>query len=85
MKKITLEICCGTTCYLLGAAELLKIGEIMPPEWQSRVEIVLSPCLGTCLNEELGGAPFVKLNGEVISRAGVEMLMSRLKGLVEHA
>ena len=35
MKKLQLEICCGTTCFMLGADKLLNIENEMPSELRS--------------------------------------------------
>ena len=83
MDKIHLEICCGTTCYMLGADKLLKIENEMPDEWRERVEVCAIPCLDQCMSENLCGAPFVKINGEVIARAAPEIVFDAIRVLLE--
>ena len=78
MDKIKLEICCGTTCYLLGADKLLKIEQLFPPAWRDRVAVSATPCLEECVTEKLCGAPFVKLDGTTMSRATVESIFAAL-------
>ncbi len=83
MEKIPLEICCGTACYLLGASKLLAVETLFPPEWAGRIEVRGVPCMNLCDNEQICGAPFVRLNGEVIDHATVETIMAKLAALME--
>ncbi|MGN0855352.1 MAG: hypothetical protein ACI4R9_07525 [Kiritimatiellia bacterium] len=79
MEKIKVEICCGTACYLLGAAKLMDIEERLPADVRGRVEIVARTCLELCERENLGGAPFVRINGaEILSQATPETVTARL-------
>ncbi len=78
MAPIKLEICCGTACYMLGAAKLLTFGETLPPELADKVEVSALPCLDLCMADNLGGAPFVRIDGEVMGQATVERVMEKL-------
>ena len=88
MEKTTLEICCGTACYMLGASELMKIEELLPQEWLEHLEIRGIPCLDACSDDALGGAPFVRLDGEMVSNATCEKVFALIgeklsaKGLI---
>lgn len=82
MEKIPLEICCGTACYLLGASKLLAVEELLPPEWAGKVEVKGLPCMNLCDNEQICGAPFVRLNGEVIDHATPEKILEGLRQLL---
>lgn len=82
MKKITLEICCGTTCYMLGTQKLLQIENIMPEEWKDCVAVSAIPCLNNCTSENICGAPFVRINGEIMSHASVESIFNRIRELL---
>ena len=33
MEKVKVEICCGTACYLLGAANMMDLEDQLPAEW----------------------------------------------------
>ena len=39
MDKVKVEICCGTACYLLGAANLMSIEDEIPAEFRDKVEV----------------------------------------------
>jgi NADH:ubiquinone oxidoreductase subunit E len=84
MEKVKLEICCGTACYLLGAAKLMNIEEELPGNLKDKVDIQARTCLGLCDRDQLGGAPYVKFNDtEIMGKATVEKVLSRLNELVE--
>ncbi len=83
MKKITVEVCCGTTCYVLGAAKLLNLETELPDGLRDCVELKALPCLDLCIAQNLGGAPFVRINGtEIMAQATLEKLQERLTELI---
>ena len=84
MKKVKIEVCCGTACYLLGAAGLMELEDKLPEALKDLVDIQASPCLGLCERDNLGGAPYVRItDNEIMSNANVEKLLKRLSGLAE--
>ena len=79
MERIKVEICCGTACYLLGAAKLMDIELSLPPDLRDRVDIEARTCLEMCERENLGGAPYVRFNGtEVMCEASPEKVIARI-------
>ena len=48
MDKIKVEICSGTACYLLGAANLMSIEDEIPAELRDKVEVEARTCLELC-------------------------------------
>ena len=80
--KIKIDICCGTTCYLLGAADLIQLEARLPEEWRDKVEISAVPCLEACTTDKLGQAPFVRINGALIPRASAESICECLFELI---
>ena len=83
MDKVKVEICYGTACYLLGAANLMNIEDQLPPEWRDKVEVEAKTCLELCEQENLGGAPYVRINGsEVMAQATSDKLLTRIGELL---
>ena len=60
-NKIKVEICLGTTCYVLGSFRLSALEEQLPPEFKDRVEVVGCACLDVCHDRNYGNAPFVTI------------------------
>ncbi len=83
MDKVKVEICCGTACYLLGAANMMDIEDRLPAEWRGKVDVEARTCLELCEMENLGGAPYVRINDkEIMSQATPEKLLTRIGELV---
>lgn len=83
MEKVKVEICCGTACYLLGAATLMNLEDSLSAEVRDKVSIEARPCLDLCEQEKLEGAPFVRFNGtEVMGKASPEKVLARIAELV---
>lgn len=82
-QKIKLEICCGTTCYMLGGAALLKLERSLPEEWLHLLDFSAAPCMNSCSREDLGRAPFVRLNGELIGNASEEKVYRLIAEIIE--
>lgn len=83
MKKVNVSICTGTTCYLMGAAHLLCIDEVLDPYVRDYVEVCGSHCLGLCNNETNGRAPFVKVNDRVIADANLTKVLDAIREIIE--
>lgn len=71
-EKKNVTVCTGTTCYVMGAAEL--IGELEEAISAGTLSATLkgSTCLGHCKSKENGEPPFVEVDGSVLSAATVE-------------
>ncbi|MBO5688603.1 MAG: NAD(P)H-dependent oxidoreductase subunit E [Lentisphaeria bacterium] len=82
MKKMQLEICCGTTCYMLGSNRLLNIENEMPADLRGKADVKALPCMGLCDEKKLSGAPYVKLNGQVIENATAEKIYEKMRALL---
>jgi NADH:ubiquinone oxidoreductase subunit E len=84
MQKVKIEVCCGTACYLLGAANLMKLEDNLPENLKGRIDVQARPCLELCERDNLAGAPYVRINDiEIMSNANVEKVVKRLTELVE--
>ena len=83
MEKIKIEICCGTTCFMLGSNNLLSIEEEMPAELSGKAEIVAVPCLELCNDSNLAGAPYVRINGDILEQATQEKIFNKIYEILE--
>ncbi|MDR2754415.1 MAG: (2Fe-2S) ferredoxin domain-containing protein [Planctomycetaceae bacterium] len=77
--KIKVEICLGTTCYLMGASELAELEQSLPENLTGKIDVVGSACLGACHDRNYGGAPFVRINEkQLISNANIQTIIEYL-------
>jgi NADH:ubiquinone oxidoreductase subunit E len=79
MDKISVKVCVGTTCFVMGGANLQELNEIIPRKYGDKVEVMGSNCLGLCsINWETSKAPYVKVDEDVISEATVEKVLEAI-------
>ena len=78
MNKISVRICTGTLCYVMGGAELQLLDEQLPPELSDRVDIKGSPCLDCC-NRGDSRAPFVMVDDVLIGEATISKIIETIK------
>ncbi len=78
-RKIHVVICSGTTCYLMGAAELFGIEKALEESLASRISIEGSPCMNLCKGGSYGKAPFVKVNDTLIATATVPKVIEEIR------
>ena len=79
-NKIKLEICRGTTCYVLGSFRLSALEEQLPPEFKDRVEVVGCACLDVCHDRNYGNAPFVRIDEKrIVDNATIEKVIDILR------
>lgn len=76
---IHLQICQGTTCYVMGAAQLASLATALPDDLRGRVRVTGCRCLGLCRDGAFGGAPYVTIDGEVLSRATTDSVLAALR------
>ena len=65
-EKIKVVICTGTTCFVMGASDILLLEDSLPADLRGKVEIEGSTCLGMCRDGMNGKAPFVSVDGDVM-------------------
>lgn len=80
MEKITVKVCLGTTCFVMGSSNLQSLNEIVKEKYGEKVQVEGSPCLGVCsTNWEFSKAPYVKVNNEIVQEATVEKVLEEIE------
>ncbi|QHI68382.1 NADH-quinone oxidoreductase subunit NuoE family protein [Tichowtungia aerotolerans] len=75
-KIVDVEICTGTTCFVMGAGHLMSLAEELPERLKGSVSIRFARCLGVCSVPDNGRPPFATVNGALIENASVENLVA---------
>ena len=79
MEKVSVKVCLGTTCFVMGSANLQELIEIVPAKYGDKVEVSGGPCLGLCsVDWEFSKAPYVKVDNEIIKEASVEKVLAAI-------
>lgn len=81
-SKVLVELCFGTTCFVMGASKLQELESIFPPQYRNKVDIKAHTCLDLCKNATYMKAPFVKIDGEIISEATVEKVLKAIESKI---
>ena len=82
MEKIKVSICTGTACFVMGASKLQELESFIPPQYRDKVDIKANTCLDLCKNATYMKAPFVKIDGEIISEATVEKVVRAIESKI---
>lgn len=76
---VVLEVCLGTTCFVMGAQELVALEDRFPETWRDRVEVRTAACFDRCHQKGQGHGPFVRLDGEFFGNATPELVLGLLE------
>ena len=79
-KKISVKVCLGTTCFVMGSSNMQELLDIVPRKYGDKVEVMGVPCLGMCsINWEFSKAPYVKVDDDLVSEATVEKVLAAIE------
>lgn len=82
-EKLKIVICSGTACYVMGASEILLLEDHLNEEQRSYVEIEGTNCLGFCKDVKNGKAPYVTINGVLLSSATLPDVIQRIQEWID--
>jgi NADH:ubiquinone oxidoreductase subunit E len=71
---LTVELCMGTACHLMGTQDLMDALDSLPAEMRLQIEVKGITCYKNC-----GKGPNVKINGELLNNATPEKLKEVLQ------
>jgi NADH:ubiquinone oxidoreductase subunit E len=74
VQMLTVEICLGTSCHLMGNQDLMTVLDSLLPEQRRRLEVKGVTCLKNCAK-----GPNVKVNGVLIENTTPERLREILQ------
>lgn len=78
-EKIKVQICVGTACHIMGAADLITLEDLIAEPLRDRVEISGTTCMGLCKDETNGKPPFVVIDGETLAEATLDQVLQRIE------
>lgn len=82
-EKITVKVCTGTTCYVMGSSDMLLLEENLSPSLRDMVCVEGSSCLGLCHGGKSGNAPYVSVNGEILEGACLLSVLERIREIAD--
>lgn len=79
MEKISVKICLGTACFVMGGSGLQELKDIIPKRYGDKIEVSDSSCLDLCtIDSEYTKAPYVKVGDEIINEASIEKVLAAI-------
>jgi NADH:ubiquinone oxidoreductase subunit E len=79
MNEIKIKICVGTTCFIMGGADMFdKLQDDLSEELLKHIDISLSHCLGECSSGKHGHSPYVLVGDTLISAATFDKVKTEI-------
>lgn len=83
MNKITIEICYGTLCFVMGGEVFETLPEHLPEATLQRIHLKGMVCPGYCHQQNIyGKPPFVKVEDQLISEANLQKIVQSVNQLI---
>lgn len=79
MKKVNVEVCTGTACYVMGAGTLLKELMDLSEDWKNKVDVSASLCCEMCRDWKLGKPPIAKVGSHLIGEANKTLVLQTVE------
>ncbi len=81
MNKIKVRICVGTSCFVMGSAQIQSLEFNAPADIADKIEIIEERCMNLCkdLSRQRNHGPFVYVNDELIEEATYEKVVSKIR------
>lgn len=71
---ITVEVCMGTSCHLMGVQDLMAVLDSLPDSQRNQIELKAVTCFKNC-----GKGPNVRINGELMNNVTPDRLLELLQ------
>ncbi|HSV27152.1 MAG TPA: (2Fe-2S) ferredoxin domain-containing protein [Sedimentisphaerales bacterium] len=81
-KPVTLEICAGTTCFIMAANSFETIEEQIEACWPNKVDIRICRCLDLCRAGKFNGAPYIRLNSVPVGKADLGLILNLIEEIL---
>ncbi len=85
MEKIKVKICVGTSCFVMGAAQIQTLEFNAPADIADKIEILEERCMNLCkeLHTKYNRGPFVRVNEELIEEATYEKVVAKIREVLQ--
>ena len=80
MEKVKIKICCGTSCFVMGAAQIQVLEFAPPADIADKIEIEEARCMNYCRNTtaKYNRGPF----GGLIEEANFEKVVNKVREIL---
>ena len=83
--KIKVRICVGTSCFVMGSAQIQSLEFNAPEDIADKIEIVEERCMNLCkdIEHKYNRGPFVFVNNELIEQASYEKVVAKIREVIQ--
>lgn len=80
-NKVKVRICVGTSCFVMGAAQIQSLEFNAPADIADQIEIIEERCMNLCkdVKTKYNSGPFVFVNDELIEEATYEKVVNKIR------
>ena len=80
-NKVRVRICVGTSCFVMGAAQIQSLEFNAPSDIADYIEIIEERCMNLCkeVKTKYNSGPFVWVNDELVEEATYEKVVNKLR------
>ncbi len=82
-RKIHLQVCSGTACFVMGGSDLLTVFDFLSPEEREQVSLAAVPCFEHCRTWEKLRPPFVTIDGKLHERMDMDKMLVIIRDLIK--
>lgn len=85
MNKVTVKICSGTSCFVMGAAQIQALEFTPPADIADKIELIEVRCMNLCkdIKNKYNKGPFVMVNDELIEEATFEKVVTKIREIIK--
>ncbi len=85
MTKVTVKICSGTSCFVMGAAQIQALEFTPPADIADKIELIEVRCMNLCKDTKTkyNKGPFVMVNDELIEEATYEKVVTKIREIIK--
>lgn len=80
---IEVDICLGTTCFVMGASQLQELDKYLTPSQKKLVRVKGVTCLAACRSGNYISAPFVKVGETLLAEATLNSVLAEIERQLE--
>lgn len=85
MDKVTVKICSGTSCFVMGAAQIQALEFTPPEDIADKIDIVEVRCMNLCKDTtaKYNRGPFVMVGDELVEEATYEKVVTKIRKIIQ--
>ena len=86
MDKVTVKICSGTSCFVMGAAQIQALEFTPPADIADKIELIEVRCMNLCKDAKTkyNRGPFVMVDNDLVEEATYEKVVAKIRDILKN-